>query len=268
MIKKSFSYKVAKKSIICAITVILVIQISILTRLGPSTHKIDEFGEDLRLRKSHYMDAGPREKNILNCRNTDTNGIKKLILSAYDKRLCPLFGISGEILIDGKRSKESNRTFQYKKATTQSSGIALGQRIQDPKLFLEEAYSIFLCFSAFVLCETKISEKSPVVKRRMCQNVYHDLIVSVYYDGRIYVDSDSCFNNIDKWNELATYWNQEPPLAGDLVLIFSGHLLLLDVISQILDQLQVLATLYFKTDVIFLYKIISFASPTVGPKII
>ena len=119
MEKKSFTYKVAKKSIICAITVILVIQISILTRLGPSTHKIDEFGGDLRLRKSHYMDAGPREKNILNCRNTDTNGIKKLILSAYDKRLCPLFGISGEILIDGKKT-----------------GIALGHRINLVLIFL------------------------------------------------------------------------------------------------------------------------------------
>ncbi len=87
----------------------------------------------------------------------------------------------------------------------------------------------------------------------MCQNVYHDLIVRVYYDGQAYVDSDSCFTNIDKWNELATYRNQEPSLAGDLVLILSGHLLLLDVSSQILDQLQVRATLYFKTDAIFLY---------------
>jgi hypothetical protein len=137
-----------------------------------------------------------RDKNILNCKNTDTNGIKKLILSAYDKRLCPLFGISGEILIDGKKSKASNRTYQYIIATTQSSGIALGHRIQDPKLPLEEADSIFLCFSAFLLCETKISEKSPVVKRRMCQNVYHDLIVSVYFDGRAYVDSDSCLTSL------------------------------------------------------------------------
>jgi hypothetical protein len=64
MIKKSFSYTVAKESIICAITVILVIQISILTRLGPSTPKTAKFGGDLRLRKSHYMDACPRETKI------------------------------------------------------------------------------------------------------------------------------------------------------------------------------------------------------------
>ena len=100
-----------------------------VNNLGPSTLKNDEFGVDLKLSKSQRMDADPRERNILNCRNKDTNGIKKLILSAYDKRLCPLFGTSGEILFDGEKSKDSRRTFKNKKATTQFSGIALGSRI-------------------------------------------------------------------------------------------------------------------------------------------
>ncbi len=86
MIKKSFSYIVAKKSIICATTINLVIQINILTRLGLSTHKTDEFGGDLRLRKSHYMDAGPREKNILNCRNTDTPFFSAFVFFCCVKR--------------------------------------------------------------------------------------------------------------------------------------------------------------------------------------
>jgi hypothetical protein len=70
-----------------------------------------------------------------------------------------LFDTSGEILFDGKKSKDNHLTFQNKKATTQSSGIAVGSRIQDPNLFLEKADRIFLCFSAIVLCVTKISEK-------------------------------------------------------------------------------------------------------------
>jgi hypothetical protein len=87
-------------------------------------------------------------------------------LRAYDKRPCPLFDTSGEILFDEKKSKDNHRTFQNKKATTQSSGMALGSRIQDHNLFLEKADRIFLSFSAIVF-KTKISGKIPVVKRRM-----------------------------------------------------------------------------------------------------
>ena len=58
MEKKSFTYKVAKKSIICAITVILVKLISILTRLGPSSWKIDNLQGDQNFTR-HKPDAAP-----------------------------------------------------------------------------------------------------------------------------------------------------------------------------------------------------------------
>ena len=82
MVKKSFTYIVAKKSIICAIKVILVILISISTRLGPSSWKIDNLQGDQNFTR-HKPDAAPLNLNCPNCRKNKTSrvrGCKKLML--------------------------------------------------------------------------------------------------------------------------------------------------------------------------------------------
>jgi hypothetical protein len=55
----------------------LTVEILHLVISGPSTHKTDEFGEDLRYRKSQDMDAAPRRRDILNCRKRNRNETKK-----------------------------------------------------------------------------------------------------------------------------------------------------------------------------------------------
>jgi hypothetical protein len=56
---------------------ILPVEILNLVIPGPSTHKTDEFGEDLSYRKSQDMDAAPRRRDILNCRKRNINETKK-----------------------------------------------------------------------------------------------------------------------------------------------------------------------------------------------
>ncbi len=74
--------KSTKKSIICAIAVILVILISISTRLGPSSWKIDNLQGDQNFTR-HKPDAAPLNLNLPNCRKNKTSrvtGNKKLML--------------------------------------------------------------------------------------------------------------------------------------------------------------------------------------------
>jgi hypothetical protein len=89
--KKSITYKEAKKIALAIFLLNLIVESINLGNPGPSTHKTDEFGGDLRMRKSQDLDAAPLRKNILNCRKRNRNGRRNGNLILYDKRECPLF---------------------------------------------------------------------------------------------------------------------------------------------------------------------------------
>jgi len=239
MKKKSFTYKVAKQSIIYAITVILVILISISTRLGPSSWKIDSLQGDQNFTR-HKPDAAPLNSNCPNCRNNKTSrvrGYKKLmlgdrkdptwyvffrygdigptieeqllydrnknktycyntnaqrisILIAYNESPCPLLCIPYEILFDCENNNMKKCTSQNKKPTTQPSTVAMGIRIRGLKFVLKNDCSTFLCFSAILLCETKISGKSPAVKKRWSLNEFNECYFGYFgYDGELWSDA-------------------------------------------------------------------------------
>ncbi len=91
VMKKSITYKEAKKIVLAIFLLNLIVESINLGNPGPSTYKTDEFGGDLRMRKSQDLDAAPLRKNILNCRKRNKNGRRNGNLILHDKRECPLF---------------------------------------------------------------------------------------------------------------------------------------------------------------------------------
>lgn len=71
--------------------------------------------------------------------------------------------------------------------------------------------------------------------------------LEVYFPtrGNAIVGDSAVFKYIDKWSELTSWRNQEPPLAGDLVWIPRGQVILLDVDTPVLLMLVIEGELYF-----------------------
>ena len=63
--------------------------------------------------------------------------------------------------------------------------------------------------------------------------------------GNALVDDDALFLYIDKWSALTSWLNQEPPVAGDLVYIPDGQVILLDVFTPVLEAVIIEGALYF-----------------------
>jgi hypothetical protein len=113
-----------------------------------------------------------RNKNKTYYSNLNAQRIS--ILMSNDENPSPLLGVPYEILMDCENNNMKKCTSQNKKPTTQPSTVALGIRIRGLNFVLKNNCSTFLCFSAIVLCETKISEKSPTVKKRWCLIEFND----------------------------------------------------------------------------------------------
>ena len=60
-----------------------------------------------------------------------------------------------------------------------------------------------------------------------------------------YIDDNALFLYIDKWSALTSWLNQEPPIAGDLVYIPDGQVILLDVFSPVLEAVIIEGALHF-----------------------
>jgi hypothetical protein len=136
-----------------------------------------------------YSDIGPTieeqlmyyiEINKTYCNNTNAQRIS--ILMAHDKNLSPLFVIPYEILFHCESNNMKKCTSQNKKTTTQTSAGAIGIQIRGLKFVLKNDCSTFLCFSAIMLCETKILGKSPAVKKRWCLIEFNDKF-NIFYFG-------------------------------------------------------------------------------------
>ncbi len=107
-----------------------------------------------------------RNKNKRYCGNFNAQRIS--ILISYYENPSPLLGIAYEILMDCKNNNMKKCTSQNKTPTTQPSTVALGIRIRGLNFVLKNNCSTFLCFSAIMLFETKISGKSATVKKCWC----------------------------------------------------------------------------------------------------
>jgi hypothetical protein len=69
--------------------------------------------------------------------------------------------------------------------------------------------------------------------------------VNVPGKGTALVDDGAEFLYIDRWSELTSWLNQEPPVEGDIVWIPDGQVILLDVFTPILSVLYIEGALYF-----------------------
>ena len=75
---------------------------------------------------------------------------------------------------------------------------------------------------------------------------YLDVFVPHYGHS---ISSDSAvYLYIDRWSALTTWLNQEPPVAGDLVWVPEGQVIMLDVNTPVLSALLIEGSLYFDTE--------------------
>jgi hypothetical protein len=73
------------------------------------------------------------------------------------------------------------------------------------------------------------------------------LVVYVPGNGKSISSDSSKYLYIDRWSALTSWKNQEPPIAGDLVWVPEGQVIMLDVNTPVLNSVLVEGSLYFDT---------------------
>ena len=85
-----------------------------------------------------------------------------------------------------------------------------------------------------------------ITTERDLDHVHHaDTYVYIAGRGNAIANPDAKFMYIDRWSDLTTWRNQEPPVAGDLVWIPEGQVILLDVSTPVISMLLIEGELYF-----------------------
>ena len=99
-----------------------------------------------------------------------------------------------------------------------------------------------------VLCDVKSYSQNTVtcVTRERDPNCINPHSLSLRTDfGLATVADNARFKYIDKWSDLTSWKNQEPPMEGDLVWIPSGQVILLDESTPILTMIIIEGELHF-----------------------
>ena len=85
-----------------------------------------------------------------------------------------------------------------------------------------------------------------VTTERDLDHIHHaDTHVYIAGRGNAITNPHAKFMYIDRWSDLTTWRNQEPPIEGDLVWIPEGQVILLDVSTPVMSMLLIEGGLYF-----------------------